>query len=451
MDLEFLLAAARENPENDALVWCDRVFSYQYLLDSVGKASEELRQVGIVPGSIVSLEADFSPVSVAMMLALIQNDCIIVPLTDSVRSKKEKFRAIAEVEWILRIDGNDQWQPERTANSAAHALLLELKQRQHPGLILFSSGSTGESKAALHDLMPMLQKFRVRRHTRKAITFLLFDHIGGFNTLMYNLSNAGCTVTIQDRSPESVCRAIERFDVELLPTSPTFLNLFLASESYRKFDLSSLQLVTYGTEVMPTSTLSRFCELFPNVRLQQTYGLSEIGILRSKSRSSDSVWVKLGGEGFETRVVEGKLEVKAKSAMMGYLNAPSPFTDDGWFITGDVVEVDGEYFRILGRESEIINVGGEKVYPAEIEGVLEAMPGVQGVVVRGEKHPITGQIVTALVKLDDGECEQHFRRKMRLYCKDRLDRYKIPQKVQFVDQSLHGDRFKKMRKSIQTG
>ena len=120
---------------------------------------------------------------------------------------------------------------------------------------------------------------------------------------------------------------------------------------------------------MPENTLERIHELLPGVRLQQTYGLSEVGILRSKSKSSDSLWVKVGGEGFETRIVDGMLEIKARSAMLGYLNAPSPFTNDGWLKTGDVVEQDGEYIRILRRDSEIINVGGEKVYPAEVERV----------------------------------------------------------------------------------
>lgn len=75
---------------------------------------------------------------------------------------------------------------------------------------------------------------------------------------------------------------------------------------------------------MPESTLQRFHALLPNVKLQQTYRLSEVGILRSKSKSSDSLWVKIGGEGFETRIVNGLLEIKAKSAVRGYLNAETP-------------------------------------------------------------------------------------------------------------------------------
>ena len=147
-----------------------------------------------------------------------------------------------------------------------------------------------------------------------------------------------------------MCAAIERFQVQILPTSPTFLNLLLLSGAYERHDLSSLELVTYGTEVMPEPTLARLHEILPRVRLLQTYGLSEVGILRSKSKSSDSLWVKVGGEGFQTRIVDGMLEIKAQSAMLGYLNAPSPFSEDGWFKTGDAVEVEGEYIRILGRQ-----------------------------------------------------------------------------------------------------
>src|SRR5262249_26068197 len=156
----------------------------------------------------------------------------------------------------------------------------------------------------------------------------------------------------------------------------TFLNLLLLSEAYRCHDLSSLKLITYGTEVMPAPTLERLAAILPGVRLKQTYGLTELGILRSKSRDSGSTWVKVGGEGLETRAADGPLWVRAATAMLGYLNAPSPFDEDGWLDTGDRVEVDGDYVRILGRDSERITVGGEKVYPAEVEDVLLDMENV---------------------------------------------------------------------------
>ena len=101
--------------------------------------------------------------------------------------------------------------------------------------------------------------------------------------------------------------------MELLPTSPTFLNMVLISEVYKKYNLESLQIVTYGTEVMPEYTLKKFHDLFPKVQLKQTYGLSELGIMRSKSKSSNSLWVKVGGEDYQTKIKDGILHIKAKN------------------------------------------------------------------------------------------------------------------------------------------
>ena len=359
-DISFLLDTFRKNARSDAVVWKGRSFSYQWLLDSVETWQSKLADAGLVQGEIVSLEADFSPEAIGALLALVQAGCVVVPLTSSVEASKPVFRSIAEVEVVLEIRPHLGAKIQRTGRIANHTLFDKLREIGHPGLVLFSSGSTGTSKAVVHDFAGLLEKFKVPRHAYRAMTFLLFDHIGGVNTLLYTLANGGCVVTVEERSPESISETIEIQKVELLPTSPTFLNLLLASEAYRRFDLSSLKLVTYGTEIMPEGTLTRLREVLPHARLLQTYGLSEVGILRSKSKSSDSLWMKVGGEGFETRVVDGKLQIKAQSAMLGYLNAPSPFTPDGWLVTDDVVEVDGEYIRILGRESEIINVGGRR-------------------------------------------------------------------------------------------
>src|SRR2546426_6713422 len=373
----------------------------------------------VTPGSVVSLEGDFSPNAIGLLLALVAQRCIVVPLTASVEAKKPEFSAIAEVEAVVRVGADDEVRLSRTSRIAQHALLRRLKERGCPGLVLFSSGSTGKSKAAVHDLGPLLEKFKVKRRQLRTMCFLLFDHIGGVNTLFYTLSNAGCVVTVQDRRPEAVCEAIEKWRVELLPTSPTFLNLFLLSDAYKRYDLSSLKMVTYGTEVMLGSTLRRVREVLPRVELVQTYGLSELGILRSQSKSSDSLWMRVGGEGFDTRVVDGLLEVKARSAMLGYLNAPSPFSEDGWFRTGDAVETDGDYFRILGRRSELINVGGAKVFPQEVEAVILELAEVAEATVWGAPNPITGNIVCARVRPKEGHDRSETVRLVRAHCASR--------------------------------
>jgi len=430
-----------------AIVWHDNPSTYHDLLTRIQTWHNVLDQHDIGPGQVVTIEGDYSPNAVSLLFALIERNAIVVPLTQSVAAQREEFLAIAEVQVVVRFTDDDHWQIERRPVNVTNPLMLQLIERQHPGLVLFSSGSTGKSKAALHDFIPLLEKFKVPRHRRVTLTFLLLDHIGGINTLFYTLANGGTVVSVPSRDPDVVCRAIETHRVQTLPTSPTFLNLLLISEAYRRYDLSSLELITYGTEVMPESTLHRIHALFPHVQLLQTYGLSELGILRSKSRDSNSLWVKIGGEGFETKVVDGVLWIRARSAMLGYLNAPSPFDEEGWMNTQDVVEVDGEYIRILGRRSEIINVGGQKVYPAEVESVLLQIPNIKDVVVVGERHPITGQIVTARINLFKPEDLTELKRRVRAFCRERLAPYKIPVKIVITDQEQHSARFKKMRKS----
>ncbi len=448
MFVDFLYDVFHKNRDQAAIIWKDQVYSYQWLLDSMRDWATRLEDEKIPLASVVSLEADFSPNAVALLLVLIERGHTIVPLTSSIGTKKAEFRSIAQVEVTISVGQDDEASLSRLDASPDQKLLLELRKSGHPGLVLFSSGSTGKSKAAVHDFVPLLKKFTVQRHSLRTIAFLMFDHIGGINTLLYTLSNGGCLVTVQKRTPDEVCATIAQHDVQILPTSPTFLNLLLLSEAYERHDLSSLECISYGTEVMPESTLKRIHSLFPGVRILQTYGSSEVGIMRSKSRSSDSLWVKVGGEGFQTRIVDGMFEIKAESAMLGYLNAPSPFTADGWIKTGDVVERDGDYVRFLGRRSEIINVGGEKVYPAEVENTLLVMEGVEDVSVDAEPNAITGQAVRAHVKLSNGESVAEFRKRMRKFCKDKLSRFKIPQKVVLVKEDLHGDRFKKKKVQV---
>jgi acyl-CoA synthetase (AMP-forming)/AMP-acid ligase II len=197
---------------------------------------------------------------------------------------------------------------------------------------------------------------------------------------------------------------------------------------------------------MPEATLKKLSEVFPGVKILQKYGMTEVGTLRSKSESSDSLWVKVGGEGYETRVVDGILQIKARSAMLGYLNAPSPFLEDGWLDTGDAVQVRGEYLRILGRASEIINVGGQKVYPAEVESVIQSLANVSEVTVYGEKNPVTGNIVCARISLAEEEDRALFLQRLRAHCRDRLEPFKIPVRISFPAEQQHAARFKKVRK-----
>ena len=132
--------------------------------------------------------------------------------------------------------------------------------------------------------------------------------------------------------------------------------------------------------------------------------------------------------------------------MLGYIGLLSPFTEDGYFRTGDAVEQDGEYVRILGRQSDLINVGGEKVYPAEVEEILRELPGVIDVTVAKDSHPLVGNIVAARFQLIEAENLETFRCRMFAFCAERLSSSQIPRKLNITTEPLHGERFKKVRR-----
>jgi long-chain acyl-CoA synthetase len=437
--IDWLLDSMTARGDAPALLGPDGQWSFADIVKRSREWSHRLAP--IEPGAVVTFDGDYGLETIALLLALAGNRNVAVPLSRDVAAHHDAFRALSQAAY--HVSGFNGVQ--RTGVSTSHEYYLRLRQQDKPGLVLFTSGSTGVNKAAVHDLAALLDKFRTPRPAYRTLAFLQVDHIGGLNTLFHTLANGGAVVAAASRTPQDVCAAIERHRAELLPTSPTFLNLLLLSEEHIRRDLSSLRLITYGTEPMPASTLARVRAAFPAVRLLQTYGLSELGILRSQSRDSDSLWVRVGGEGFDTRITDGRLWIRAHSAMLGYLNAPSPFDADGYFDTGDLVERDGEWIRFVGRVNEVINVGGNKVFPAEVESVLMEMENVADATVYGEASPITGKIVSTSVRLSTPEPLDAFKLRMRLFCESRLAPFQIPARVRFADGPLHNERFKRRR------
>lgn len=442
----FLIDRFKAHSAAPAIIWQGNNLTYGVLLNKYDEAQHFLNRQKVERGKVVAVAGDFTPNTIALLLALIENRNIIVPFAYPLKESELVKMDIAEVEFLIEVDlESDNYDMKRTERTSSHNFFNALRAQDVPGLVLFTSGTSGFPKGAVHNFDKLLVKFQTLRNAMRTVNFLLFDHWGGLNTLFHTLSNCGVVLALRERKPEAVCEFVERYKIELLPVSPSFINLLILSEVYKKYDLSSLQLITYGTEPMPENTLKRAKELFPQVRFQQTYGLIELGVLRSKSKSDDSLWVKIGGEGFELRVVENILQIKADSAMLGYLNADSPFTADGYFITGDLVEQDGEYYKILGRKSELINVGGEKVYPQEVENIIIGFDGITDVTVYSEKHPITGNIVCAKINVENVEDTKQFIKELKHYCKRQLQSYKVPVKINIVEEPLHSTRFKKQR------
>jgi acyl-CoA synthetase (AMP-forming)/AMP-acid ligase II len=442
---DFLTQRLQSWGDRPALIWRDETWSFARLHDSCDAWLGRLAQRGIKPGDILAICGDYSPRLCALLLAAALNRNIIVPLSSAAASRRNRLMELAEVQFAVQFDSDDAWSVTRFDRIPSHPLFKQILERDAPGLVLFSSGSTGESKGSVLDFDRLLTKFEAPRPAYRTLVFLLLDHIGGINTLLHGLCNGGTIVTARERSPEAVCAAIEAHRIQLLPTTPTFLRLLLIADVIDRHDLSSLEIITYGTEPMPPSTLAAVRKALPWVRLKQTYGLSELGILPTRSRDSGSVWLKLGSAGYEHKILDGVLWIRSPNAMLGYLNAPSPFDAEGWFNTQDLVETDGEHIRILGRKSELINVGGEKVHPTEIENVLLQLDNIKDVIVRGQPNSVTGQVVAAKITVVVPEALDELRRRVRQFCRDRLERHKVPAVIDIIVEDHYSARFKKSR------
>lgn len=429
-----------------AVWWREREWTYRELLGLIEAWEYRLDAHGIGSGAVCGVVGEFSPASCALFFALMRRAAVAVPLTARSRPELESLRALAGIRWMIQLDrdGPDRIDEARVDDNA---LVAEFAGPGRPGLIVFTSGSSGRPKGILHDVERVLGKFIAPRPGWRTLLFLMMDHFGGFNTFVSAFAYGGCAICVHERSPEAVCRVLEGARVQLLPTTPTFLRLLLLSDAWKRYDLSSVELVTYGAEPMPQSTLDRIRAVFPKGRFKQTYGLSEIGVLHSRSPDAGSTWLAVGGQGFETRVVEGVLWIRSASSMVGYLNAPSPFDGDGWLNTGDEVEEKEGLIRFRGRKSEVVNVGGQKVFPSEVEAVLLEAPNVRDAVVYGIPHALLGQVPCAQIALDAAEPPDGLQLRLRRHCAARLAKYKIPMRF-IVDAGVEmNERLKKPREA----
>jgi acyl-CoA synthetase (AMP-forming)/AMP-acid ligase II len=386
-------------------------------------------------GDVVAIIGDFNPSSILTLLLLIDLGVIVVPLTIETTHEHEYFFESALVDVVIKDS-----LVSRRSNNKKHEFIEFLRKKNHAGLVLFSTGTTGRPKAIIHDLTLFLKRFDTPRPTLRTLSFLLFDHIGGINTLFHTLFNKGVVVAPEVRTVESVLETCRKFEIEVLPTTPTFLRLMLMSGAVPDKFPSYLKVVTYGTERMDQPTLDELCDLLPNVDFRQTFGMSELGIVRVKSESRNSLFMKVGGEGVETRVINNVLHIHSESRMLGYLNAPSPFDAEGWYDTKDIVEVKDGFYKVTGRISDVINVGGLKFMASDVERVALQFPNVALVKATPKLNPITGQHVELLVQAStDGAVDKV---ELLVFLKERLQPHMVPKRIRFEHVAI-GHRFKR--------
>ena len=442
--MSFILDKFKSFNSKNAIVFEDRIYTYEEFVKQI-KDYKDILDKHNISSKVVAILGDYSFYNLALFFALYENKNIIVPITSNIKKVQDDFIKESFCQILIKIDEKNLIVKD-IDNISSHNMIDNLREKNSSGLILFSSGSTGKPKAMIHNLDTLIDSFKDKKEkSMNMLVFLMFDHIGGLNTVFNALCMGACLIIPKIKDAKTICELIEKYKIMVLPSSPTFLNLILISQEYKNYDLSSLRMITYGTETMPQSLLLKLKEVFPKVKFLQTFGTSETGISTTSSKSSNSLFMKLEDINGEYKIVENELWLRSKTQVLGYLNASmDSFTSDGWFKTGDLVEVDGEYIKIIGRAKEVINVGGQKVLPAEVESIILEMEEISDCMVYGEKNAITGQTVVCDVVLNKNI--ENIKKRVRVFCKDRLDAYKIPTKVNVVDKTNFSDRFKKIRR-----
>ena len=437
MMLEFL-----NNYKGDAIICNEYIYSFDEFNSRIKFYKNILNKYSY---KVIAISADFDFESISLLMALSTTNNIVVPIVHSTDEEFQNKILLSKTNIIFKYNKEKNCLFEQEVS-------LEKNLNFKAGIILFSSGTTGNPKMLFHEfskLFKILESPSKRQRDIRILLFLMFDHIGGINTLLNCIKDGSTIIIPKSRTPDYIIELIYKYNVNILPTTPTFLNLMLINLKDNFDKLTSLKLVTYGTERMPEQVLIKLKKFIPHVKLLQTFGTSETGILKTVSKSSSSLYFKIEDDRYSYKIIENVLFIKSILNVNGYLNQHSDkFDEEGWYNTGDIVKVDEEGFLlVIGRINEIINVGGLKVMPAEIENILLEIEGILDCMVYGEFNALTGQMVSSKIVLDGITFKDitdiEIKKKIKTYCSKKLDKFKVPVKIQFVDKIEFTKRFKK--------
>jgi len=437
-----------EEYKGESIIGFTGTHSYLELFSNINNYKKLILEANIKDGEVVVIDSDYSFYSIALLLSLSEFAYIIVPIVKTTKEELKLKLKASGANRLINIEKDGEINITNLSNEISNYQgYKEIIDNNKSGIVLFSSGTTGKPKVMVHNFSDLLESFTPPRRQKKLkfLLFLMFDHIGGVNTLLGCLNNGSPMVIPKSKNPAEILNIIAQEKVQILPTTPTFLNLILQVEDFDKKDLSSLKLISYGTEKMPQALLNKINTQIPNVKLLQTFGTSETGILKTQSKSSSSLYFKIIDDKIDCKIENNQLYIKSPISVKGYKGLESDkFSQDGWFATGDLVEVNNEgYIKIVGRLNDVINVGGLKVLPIEVEEVLNTIEGVIDSTVFARENAITGQIVCAKIVIEKELDLKDFKQKIKRICAKRLDRYKIPAKIIFSEEIQTTDRFKK--------
>ncbi len=270
---------------------------------------------------------------------------------------------------------------------------------------ILTSGTTGKPKAARHTWATLCRPVRAAAPAAWLQSYR--PHLyAGLQVAMQCFAGGGTLVNPgAEASPEQIVDAMVRHGVAFVSATPSYWRRLLIFGDQRALGSVPLKQITLGGELVDQQVLDMLRATFPAARLVHIYATTELGRCFSVTDGQAGFPARFVGpaspDGVELRVVEGELEVRSANAMQGYDSGHGDAAPQAqWFATGDLVRLEGDRYYFVGRRSDIINVGGNKVSPVEVEAVLTSVPGVAAARVFAKKSSVAGQLVVAQIVVD---------------------------------------------------
>jgi cyclohexanecarboxylate-CoA ligase/acyl-CoA synthetase len=287
-----------------------------------------------------------------------------------------------------------------------------------PFLLLYTSGTTAAPKGVVHAYRTMLGNARLGapQHglTQKSRVLCAapLSHLYGLYSLHCAWAVGACTVLLPAFKPDELGLAMERYKPTALWTAPAHVAACRAAGVFDRFDWSSLELAIVSGSMAPPELIRFFSEKIPSCAVTQLWGMTELqaGLYTRPADPLEMSATTAGrpSPGTEVRVSdEGELQVRGPLLFSGYLKDEAEtnraFTADGWFRSGDLAERRGEYYAITGRSKDLINRGGVKFNPAEVEMLLDSHPKILQSALVPVPDPVLGEKACAFITLRNAQ------------------------------------------------